>query len=175
MGVLNSLFHVALHLPSLPFPLIRGAAAHRCQPRPRPTPCCQRQFSSLLLTDLMNEIPLDIDTNVLPDDRILVRNTIACLCTLRHQRMFHTMNVKRVTGGCNLIAKMSDGENFDFNNTDLEILASVSPLRITSTAFERRRGSMQIRVRIISSDQPVNITDAMITHVRKRQRMSNLP
>ena len=130
---------------------------------------------SVLLTDLMKEIPMDIDTNVLPEDRVLVRNVIACLCTLRHQRMFHTMSVERVTGGYNLVGKISDGDDFDFNTTDLEILNSVSPLRITSSAFERRRGSMQVRVRIVAADQPINITDTMITHVRKRQHMSKLP
>lgn len=130
---------------------------------------------SLLITDLMKDIPMDVDTNVLPDDRVLVRNAIACLCTLRHRSMFHTMNVERVTGGYNLVAKLADGEDFDFNTTDLEILTSVSPLRITSAAFERRQGSIQLRIRIISADQPVNVTDTMITHVRKRQRMSKLP
>ena len=129
----------------------------------------------MLLTELMRDIPMNIDTNVLPDDRVVVRNVIAALCTLRHQRMFVDMNVERVSGGYNLFATIADGEDFDFNTTDLEILTSVSPLRITSAAIERRKGSIQLRVRIISSDQPVNITDTMVTHIRKRQRMSKLP
>ena len=118
---------------------------------------------------------MDIDASVLPDDRVLVRNVMACLCTLRQQRMFHSMSVDRVTGGYNVFAKISDGEDFDFNTTDLEILNTVSPLRITSTAIERRRGSMQMRIRVLAADQPVNITDVMISHVRKRQRLSRLP
>ncbi|KAJ1465892.1 hypothetical protein T484DRAFT_1757096 [Baffinella frigidus] len=129
----------------------------------------------VLLSDLLKDIPMDIDASVLPDDRVLVRNVMACLCTLRQQRMFHTMSVDRVAGGYNLFAKISDGEDFDFNTTDLEILNSVSPLRITSSAIERRRGCMQMRVRILAADQPVNITDVMISHVRKRQRLSRAP
>jgi hypothetical protein len=129
----------------------------------------------VLLSDLLKEIPMDIDASVLPDDRVLVRNVMACLCTLRQQRMFHTMSVDRVAGGYNLFAKISDGEDFDFNTTDLEILNSVSPLRITSSAIERRRGCMQLRIRILAADQPVNITDVMISHVRKRQRLSRAP
>ena len=128
-----------------------------------------------LIKSLINNIPMDIDTNVLPEDRVVVRNAIAALLTLRHQRMFHNMSVERVSGGYNLLAAVSDGEDFDFNTTDLEILTSVSPLRITSSSIERRKGSIQLRVRIISSDQPVNITDTLITHVRKRQRLSRLP
>jgi hypothetical protein len=129
----------------------------------------------VLLSDMLKEIPMDIDASVLPDDRVLVRNVMACLCTLRQQRMFHSMSVDRVTGGYNVFAKISDGEDFDFNTTDLEILNTVSPLRITSTAIERRRGSMQMRIRVLAADQPVNITDVMISHVRKRQRLSRLP
>ncbi|KAJ1464851.1 hypothetical protein T484DRAFT_1757794 [Baffinella frigidus] len=129
----------------------------------------------VLLSDLLKEIPMDIDASVLPDDRVLVRNVMACLCTLRQQRMFHTMSVDRVAGGYNLFAKIADGEDFDFNTTDLDILNSVSPLRITSSAIERRRGCMQMRIRILAADQPVNITDVMISHVRKRQRLSRAP
>ena len=129
----------------------------------------------VLLADMLKEIPMDIDASVLPDDRVLVRNVMACLCTLRQQRMFHSMSVDRVTGGYNVFAKISVGEDFDFNTTDLEILNTVSPLRITSTAIERRRGSMQMRIRVLAADQPVNITDVMISHVRKRQRLSRLP
>jgi hypothetical protein len=127
------------------------------------------------LSDLVKDIPMDIDASVLPDDRVLVRNVMACLCTLRQHRMFHTMSVDRVSGGYNLFAKISDGEDFDFNTTDLDILNSVSPLRITSSAIERRRGCMQLRIRILAADQPVNITDVMISHVRKRQRLSRGP
>jgi hypothetical protein len=133
------------------------------------------QRKEVLLSDMLKEIPMDIDASVLPDDRVLVRNVMACLCTLRQQRMFHSMSVDRVTGGYNVFAKISDGEDFDFNTTDLEILNTVSPLRITSTAIERRRGSMQMRIRVLAADQPVNITDVMISHVRKRQRLSRLP
>ena len=128
-----------------------------------------------LIKSLINNIPIDIDQNVLPEDRVVVRNAIAALLTLRHQRMFVAMNVERVSGGYNLLAAVSDGEDFDFNTTDMEILTSVSPLRIPSAAIERRKGSIQLRVRIISSDQPVNITETLITHVRKRQRLSRLP
>ena len=118
---------------------------------------------------------MDIDANVHQEDRVIVRNAIAALLTLRHQRMFVAMNVERVSGGYNLLATISDGEDFDFNTTDMEILTSVSPLRITSASFERRKGSIQLRVRIISSDQPVNVTETMVTHIRKRQRMSKMP
>lgn len=129
----------------------------------------------VLLADLIKDIPMDIDASVLPDDRVLVRNVMACLCTLRQQRMFHTMSVDRVAGGYNLFAKISDGDDFDFNTADLEQLNSISALRITSSAIERRRGSMQLRIRILSADQPVNITELVISHVRKRQRLSRLP
>jgi hypothetical protein len=127
------------------------------------------------LSDLMKEIPMDIDASVQPDDRVLVRNVIACLCTLRQQKLFHTMNVERVKNGYHVIARVSDTEDFDFNTTDLDVLNSVSPLRVTSSSFERRRGVTQIRVRILAADQPINITETSVSHIRKRQRLSLFP
>lgn len=127
------------------------------------------------LSDLMKEIPMDIDANVQPEDRVLVRNVIACLCTLRQQKLFQKIDVERVKNGYHVIAKVSDAEDFDFNTTDLEILNSVSPLRVTASSFERRRGVTQLRVRILSSDQPVNITETSVSHIRKRQRLSLFP
>jgi hypothetical protein len=118
---------------------------------------------------------MDIDASVQPDDRVLVRNVIACLCTLRQQKLFHTMNVERVKNGYHVIAMVSDTEDFDFNTTDLDVLNSVSPLRVTSSSFERRRGVTQIRVRILAADQPINITETSVSHIRKRQRLSLFP
>ena len=127
------------------------------------------------LSDLMKEIPMDIDASVQPDDRVLVRNVIACLCTLRQQKLFHTMNVERVKNGYHVIARVSDTEDFDFNTEDLDVLNSVSPLRVTTSSFERRRGVTQIRVRILAADQPINITETSVSHIRKRQRLSLFP
>jgi ribosomal protein L30/L7E len=129
----------------------------------------------VLLSDLMKEIPMDIDSSVLSDDRVLIRNVIACLCTLRLQRMFHTVTIERVKNGYHVVAKVVDGDDFDFNTVDLEVLSSVSPLRVTNTSIERRRGGLQLRVRVLASDQPVNITETSISHIRKRQRFALQP
>ena len=129
----------------------------------------------VLLSDLMQSVPMDIDKSVLPDDRVLVRNVIACLCTLRQQKIFHIMAVGRVPHGYHVIAKVSDSEDYEFSTSDLEVLGSVSPLRVTGSAFERRAGKTQIRVRILAADQPVNVTQTSVTHIRQRRRISQFP
>jgi hypothetical protein len=85
------------------------------------------------------------------------------------------MAVDRVKNGYHVVAKVSDTEDFDFNTVDLEVLNSVSPLRVTTSSFERRRGVTQLRVRILSSDQPLNIPETSVSHIRKRQRLSLFP
>jgi hypothetical protein len=130
---------------------------------------------NVLLSNLIKEIPLDIDANVLPMDRTIIRNVLAVLCTLRQYRMFHTVRVERQPTGYHLVAQISDGEDFDFNTVDLESLSMVSPLRVTSSSIERRGNSIQLRVRILAGDQPVNITETFVSHVMKRQRLALQP
>ena len=126
----------------------------------------------VMLSELMKDMPLNIDSRVLPEDRMLVRNVMACICTLKQQKMIHTMEVERVKNGYHLIARIADGEDFDFDTADLEILNTVSPLRITTSSIERRSGKLQLRIRILDSSQPVNITETSVTHIRKRCRLA---
>jgi hypothetical protein len=126
----------------------------------------------MMLGDLMRDIPMNVDASVLPEDRTLVRNVIACICTLKQQKMVHTIDVERVKNGYNVLARIADGDDFDFDTTDLEILNSVSPLRITTSAIERRAGKLILRIRILDATQPVNITELSVSHIRKRQRLA---
>ena len=126
----------------------------------------------VMLSELMKDMPLNIDSSVLPEDRMLVRNVMACICTLKQQKMMHTMEVERVKNGYHLIARIADGEDFDFDTADLEILNTVSPLRITTSSIERRSGKLHLRIRILDSSQPVNITETSVTHIRKRCRLA---
>jgi hypothetical protein len=128
----------------------------------------------VMLSELMRDMPMSIDSNVLPDDRTLVRNVIACVCTLKHQKMIHTIEVERVKNGYHLLARITDGEDFDFDTVDLEVINSVSPLRITTSSIERRAGKIHLRIRILDSSQPVNITETSVTHIRKRCRLSRM-
>jgi hypothetical protein len=126
----------------------------------------------MMLGELMRDVPMNIDSSVLPEDRTLVRNVIACICTLKQQKMVHTMDVERVKNGYHVLARIADGDDFDFDTTDLEILNSVSPLRITTSSVERRAGKLFLRIRILDATQPVNITETSVTHIRKRQRLA---
>jgi hypothetical protein len=126
----------------------------------------------MMLGELMRDVPMNIDSSVLPEDRTLVRNVIACICTLKQQKMVHTMDVERVKNGYHVLARIADGDDFDFDTTDLEILNSVSPLRITTSSVERRAGKLVLRIRILDATQPVNITETSVTHIRKRQRLA---
>jgi len=65
----------------------------------------------VLISDLMQTIPMEIDKCVLPDDRVLVRNVIASLSALKQQKLFHTIHVERVPHGYHVIAVVSDKED----------------------------------------------------------------
>ena len=122
----------------------------------------------LTLTDLMRNVPMDIDVNVLQEDRVLIRSVIATMCTLRPAKMFCTVNVERIPNGYNVVASIADGEDCDFTSSDMEIIRTVSPMRIIRTTVTRRNNSMQLRVKV--TDQPVNFTETVVASIRKRQR-----
>lgn len=123
------------------------------------------------LADLMRNVPIDIDANVLQDDRVLIRNIIATLCTLRPSKMFHTVCVERISVGYNVVASISDGDDFDFTSGDMEVLNTVSPLRVVGSTVTRRNNSLTLRVKVVGADQPVNLTETVVTSIRKRQRL----
>ena len=123
------------------------------------------------LADLMRNVPMDIDVNVLQDDRVLIRNLIATMCTLRPAKMFCTVIVERIPVGYNVVASIADGDDFDFTSTDMEILSTVSPLRVIGSTVTRRNNNLTLRVKVVGADQPVNLTETVVTHVRKRQRL----
>jgi hypothetical protein len=125
------------------------------------------------LADLMRHVPMDIDVNVLQEDRVLVRNLIATMCTLRPAKMFCSVSVERIPAGYNVVASIADGEDFDFTSSDMEMLNTVSPLRVIGSTVTRRNNSLQLRVKVIAADQPVNLTETIVTHIRKRQRLLN--
>ena len=100
---------------------------------------------------------------------------IASLSALKQQKLFHTIHVERVPHGYHVIAVVSDKEDYELSTSDLEVLGSVSPLRITSSAFERRSGKTQVRVRVLAADEPVNLTYTSISHIRQRRRISQFP
>lgn len=125
----------------------------------------------LSLSDLMRNVPMDIDVNVLPDDRVHIRNLIATMCTLRPSKMFCTISVERIPLGYNVVASISDGDDFDFTSSDMEMLNTVSPLRVIGSMVARRNNSLTLRVKVVGADQPVNLTETVVTHIRKRQRL----
>lgn len=129
----------------------------------------RREF---MINDLIKDMPLSLDSSVLPEDRTLVRNVIACICTLKHQRMIHTMEVERCKSGYVVLAKISDGDDFEFDTVDLEMINAISPLRITTSSLERRGGKLQLKIRILDGSQPVNITETSVSHIRKRCRLA---
>jgi len=125
----------------------------------------------LSLADLMRNVPMDIDVNVLQDDRVLIRNLIATMCTLRPAKMFCGVTVERIPVGYNVVASIADGDDFDFTSSDMEILNTVSPLRVIGSTVTRRNNNLTLRVKVVGADQPVNLTETVVTHIRKRQRL----
>jgi hypothetical protein len=134
-------------------------------------PTAKMAKRDLTLADLMRHVPMDVDVGVLPEDRVLIRNVIATMCTLRPSKMFCTVNVERIATGYNVVASIADGEDFDFSSNDMDIIGSVSHLRVIGTTVTRRHNSLQLRVKVVAADQPVNLTETVVTHIRKRQRL----
>jgi hypothetical protein len=123
------------------------------------------------VSDFVRNPAFNTDSNVLPDDRVLVRNVVAALVTLHPQSMYQSIDVQRVKGGYNVIAVVVDQSDFDIVGQDLHTLESVSPLRVQGCFIERRNNQLRLRVKVLSADEPVNVTETLITHVRKRRRI----
>ena len=123
------------------------------------------------LSDAVRNLPMNLDANVHADDRVLVRNVIATIVTLHTQNMYHTINIERTQGGYNIVARIVDTVDFDIVGVDLHVIEAVSPMRVAGCCIERRNNSLQLRVRVLSHDEPVNVTETLVTHVRKRRRM----
>jgi hypothetical protein len=122
-------------------------------------------------SDYVRNLPFNMDANVLPDDRVLVRNVVATLLTLHPQSMYHTIEVQRAAGGYNIVATIIEGSDFDVVGQDLLTIESVSPMRVQGCFIERRNNALRLRVRLLSADEPVNVTETMVTHIRKRRRI----
>jgi hypothetical protein len=123
------------------------------------------------VSDFVRNPAFNTDSNVLPDDRVLVRNVVAALVTLHPQSMYQSIDVQRVKGGYNVIAAVVDHSDFDIVGQDLHTLESVSPMRVQGCFIERRNNQLRLRVKILSADEPVNVTETLVTHVRKRRRI----
>ena len=123
------------------------------------------------VSDFVKNSAFTTESNVLPDDRVLVRNVVATLVTLHPQSMYQSIDVQRVKGGYNVVATAVEASDFDIIGSDLHALESVSPMRVQGCFIERRNNQLRLRVKILSADQPVNVTETMVTHIRKRRRI----
>lgn len=113
----------------------------------------------------------NFDANVATEDRVLVRNIIAALCALHSQSLYASIVIEKVARGYDVVARVTDGLDFDFMGHDLHTIESVSPLRVLGCIIERRGAALSVRVRLLGADQPVNVTETMVTCIKKRRRL----
>jgi hypothetical protein len=113
----------------------------------------------------------NFDANVLAEDRVLVRNVMAALCAVHMRSVFASITIQKIARGYDICARVTDGVDFDFVGQDMHTIESVSPLRVLGCSIERRGSALTVRVRVLGCDQPVQLTESIVTCVKKRRRL----
>ena len=105
------------------------------------------------------------------EDRIIVRNVVAALQTVKAEKVLSSWTVGTPTEGCYLVtAYLIDGVDCDFSVRELEIVHDVSPLRVKSVCVGKHGSRIVIKVQIMDRNQPLMMTETQVLQVRKRTR-----
>lgn len=104
------------------------------------------------------------------EDRPIVKNVAAAIEALKVDRIFTSWTVVIGNGGYVLNAYIADSADCELSSRELDIIHSVSPLRVISAAMARQSGKLMLRVRITDRNEPIMLTEVTISHVRKRSR-----
>jgi len=126
------------------------------------------------------------------EDRVLVRNVMATIETLRPYKFIHQYSLRNTKKGYDVIGQLSVSEKGAENggssnqngsaatNTndviisvqDLDLIMNVNPTRIATCVVQIPTGNAppQLVVRLLRADQAIVFNDVQITHIKKKTR-----
>lgn len=106
------------------------------------------------------------------EDRVLVRNVIYLLHACKHpERLCVSWNVANTRNGYEVTGYMDASKDFEILKEHLDLITLADPLRIKSIAIRKAGETTQIIIRILSSTEPVMMTELEVVTVQKRRRL----
>jgi len=117
--------------------------------------------------------PIIMDPPILDDvtenDKPLVQNILYAIYACKHpDKIFTSWTVTCTPTTYVITANMPD-ENFDMSMSDLQLIHSVSPLRISSVSIVNANAKNKLTVKVLNEKQRVQITEDEIVVTRKRK------
>lgn len=106
--------------------------------------------------------------NVHIEDRIIVRNVVAAIESLKLEKVLLSWTVDVGQGCYTVNAYINDTADCEFSKTELDTIHDVNPLRVQSASIARTAGKMRIKVKISDRDEPLMLTETQVLVVRKR-------
>lgn len=113
---------------------------------------------------------LDKLDNVHAEDKIVVRNVIAAIETVKAEKILLGWTVEAAKGAYVVSAYVRDDVDCEFSRAELETIHDVNPLRVLAASVKRVAGKMQISVKISDRNEPLMLTETQVLMVRKRSR-----
>ena len=113
--------------------------------------------------------------NVHPEDRVIVRNVVAALETLKPEKILLSWTVDGPHQGVYTVnAYINDAVDCDFSRAELDTIHDVNPLRVVSASVAREAGRLKLKVRISDRNEPLVLTETQVLSVRKRARWAGM-
>ena len=117
--------------------------------------------------------------NVHPEDRIIVRNVVAAIESLKPEKILlswtvdtHTLPSSSSTSYI-VNAYINDTDDCEFSRAELDTIHDVNPLRVISASVARSAGKLRLKVRVSDRNEPLMLTETQILSVRKRSRWTS--
>ena len=117
--------------------------------------------------------------NVHPEDRIIVKNVVAAIESLKPEKILlswtvdtHTLPSSSSTSYI-VNAYINDTDDCEFSRAELDTIHDVNPLRVISASVARSAGKLRLKVRVSDRNEPLMLTETQILSVRKRSRWTS--
>lgn len=108
--------------------------------------------------------------NVHSEDRVIIRNVVAAIEALKHEKILLSWNVENVNNYYVINAYINDSDDFEFSRAELDTIHDVNPLRVVAASVARVGGKMRLKVRVSDRNEPLMLTETQIVGIRKRSR-----
>ena len=112
--------------------------------------------------------PPELD-EVSENDKPLVQNILYAIMACKHPEKIFTSWTVTCTATTYIITANLPDENFDIHLGDLELIQTVSPLKIASISLANTNGKNKLVVKVLNEKQRVQITEMEIAVTRKRK------
>ena len=108
------------------------------------------------------------------DDKIIVNNIVETLRVLRPSRPTFVENIEvtKTSKGYDVIGTLANSltDSCMVTFSDFDVIQSVSPARVTQIMVQIEKGSVDLVVRVSSTNTPIVFTTVQLRHIEKKQR-----